>query len=321
MSREDRIQKRREYNIEIFKDTLETIGIYDQLDGDVIRTINNTDIVVGGSSFTATRTYKESDGEHTVGVIVNRRRTMKMAGEIYKTIKDNPSKKLCVLNFASATTVGGGVKQGANAQEESICRISTLYPCLSTARVIEEYYEKNRAAKNRLYENICVYTPNIRVFRSDDKDMEMLPEEEWFYTDVITCPAPNLRSEKYNRFNENDIIHGASFTREEYMRALRDRISLIIVTALKHKVTHIVLGAFGCGAFRNDPYIVARTFRDVLFPLDNCPFGFGHMFDEIYFSIYCNDYNEDNFEAFYKHFEDCPDTCPNVYTNMECMIL
>lgn len=316
MSKEDKIQKKRERNIEVFNETQSMIYNNADLFHDMEHSFEGTKIEMSNGVFTATRTWKNnSDESHETKVFISQNRSIYEAMEIHEKIKNDPSKRLCVLNFASATTVGGGVKLGANAQEESICRVSTLYPCLNNAHVITEYYEKNRSAKNKLYENICVYTPDVTVFREDNKKMEVLPKEKWFHTDIITCPAPNLRNEKFNRFNPDDIKDSSSFTEEEYLNALDDRIRLIITTALKYKVTHIVLGAFGCGAFRNEPKIVAERFYQALFGDKDSPlssiFGFGTFFDEIHFAIHCNEYEKENYKAFFEAFNNLPDLSDN----------
>lgn len=321
MSKEDKIQKRRERNIEVFNKTQEMIFDSGELFNEMKHSSDETKIETSDGYYSATRTWKKSEGDHETAVYLDHSRTIQKAMEIHETIKNDPSKRLCILNFASATTVGGGVKQGANAQEESICRLSTLYPCLHTTKVIIGYYERNQSAENKLYKNICVYTPDVTVFRADDKKMEILPKEKWFHTDVITCAAPNLRNEKFNRFNPDDIKEPGSFTEEEYLSALRNRISLIITTALKYKVTHIVLGAFGCGAFKNDPNVVASTFHDVLFGTKGDPIGsllgFGSFFDEIHFAVHCNKYEEENYKAFFKMFGTMTNEGENIYSVAE----
>lgn len=74
---------------------------------------------------------------------------------------------MCVLNFASATNPGGGVVKGSSAQEEAICRCSTLYPNLKAERAWEKFYAPHRRARDPLHNDDCIYTPGVMVFKAD----------------------------------------------------------------------------------------------------------------------------------------------------------
>lgn len=147
--------------------------------------------------------------------------------------------KLCVLNFASYKKPGGGFINGAIAQEESICHDSTLYNVLSSEK-FDSYYEyNNKNTNNGLYRNAAIYSPSI-VF-SNSKAV----------VNVITCAAPNLSIFKGPKFKAYDTI--------------RNRIKFILDIAEKNNETELILGAFGCGVFKNDPEFVASTFKDLLY--------------------------------------------------------
>jgi len=101
---------------------------------------------------------------------------------------DFKGKKICVLNFASVTNPGGGVTRGSNAQEECLCRCSTLYECLRAA-LYEAHKEKLRdGMMTALYSDDCKYTPDVVVFKSDGDLPEPLPVFRWTKIDVISCP-------------------------------------------------------------------------------------------------------------------------------------
>ena len=94
-------------------------------------------------------------------------------------------KKVCVLNFASATNPGGGVVNGSSAQEECICRCTTLYPCLNNDDLWTSFYVPHCKATNPLYNNDCIYTPDVCVFKSDPNFPKPLPRNEWWKVNIL----------------------------------------------------------------------------------------------------------------------------------------
>ena len=83
-------------------------------------------------------------------IIVSKKRSFEAAGNY----SNYPT---CVLNFASATNPGGGVVWGSTAQEECLCRCSTLYANLTSQKVLELFYEAHREQHNQLYNDDCIY--------------------------------------------------------------------------------------------------------------------------------------------------------------------
>lgn len=174
----------------------------------------------------------------------------------------HPGSRVCVLNFASPTQPGGGVRNGSTAQEECLCRCSTLYPALDQPRLWDAYYSKNRAAANPLATDALIYTPDVVVFKTDERYPQALPKEGWRTVDVITCAAPNLREKPSNRHNPQ--AGEAVRVSAEQLRAIHvSRARHILAVAAAKGVDVMVLGAFGCGAFKNDPSIVAYALRQV----------------------------------------------------------
>lgn len=298
MEKYDNAQKRREYNISIFDETWRFSKHHKDLETQVRESIMKTEIIREKSQYVVQKTWKSGDELPAGKITISSMRTLEAARSIWNKIGNTSTKRIGVLNFASATTVGGGVRKGASTQEESLCRISTLYRCLDTTTIQKNYYDVNRACGSRLYENICVYTPDIIVFRNDDKKMDILPEDEWYYVDVFTCPAPNLRTESYNRFNEYDIQKPINISKDELYSVWDKRIGLLLNTAVAKGITHLVLGAWGCGAFRNPPEMVARIFKKHLFPFGFNNIGLGGCFDEVHFAIPQSKYdtNHDTFK-------------------------
>lgn len=219
----------------------------------------------------------ESSAKGEIQVTVNR--TFEAAVKLHSEF---PDKKICVLNFASATNPGGGVVTGARAQEESLCRCSTLYPTLNREELWKKYYSVNRSRYNNLYTNACIYSPNIIICKSDEAYPVRLPENKWVTVDVITCAAPDLR-------------HGSSCGSDSIYNLHIKRAEHIVSAAIDNQAKILVLGAFGCGAFRNDPYVVARAYKNVL---DR----FRTYFERIEFAIFTAGNESLNYTVFSEMF-------------------
>jgi uncharacterized protein (TIGR02452 family) len=175
-----------------------------------------------------------------------------------------PNKVFC-LNFASAKNPGGGFLGGSQAQEESLARSSALYPCLTQKM---EMYENNRRSKTCLYSDDMIYSPDVPVFRTDDGDF--LPT--YYKVSFLTSPAVNAG---VVRAQEPDNISKIDAT-------MLHRLEKVLSVALAKGYTTLLLGAWGCGVFRNDPADVAAYFEHHL--LQNPKFK--NRFERIVFAIY-----------------------------------
>ena len=222
-------------------------------------------------------------------VRVTRHKTFEAAMVIYRS---NPAWKIAVLNFASATTPGGGVTKGSSAQEESLCRCSTLYPALTSPSLWSQYYSVNREARNPLYTDALIYTPGVVVCKTDELFPERMDERDWVEVDVLTCAAPNLRQRPGNAYNHDDS-EAVAITPEELLNLHKSRGRHILTVAASKGVDAIILGAFGCGAFQNDPFIVAEAYKAILEE-------FRGYFSMIEFAIYCRPREIENYDAFSK---------------------
>ena len=238
-------------------------------------------------SIKAQRVISESDPvgepklryEDAAKVKVTRRRSFE-AARFYQG-------RTAVHNFASWRNPGGGVVKGSSAQEESLCRISTLYPCLPDRSAMKEFYYPHRAADRQFYNDDCIYTPGVIVFKSDSENPKIQPEERWFKVYIITCAAPNLRSEEGGRLWISD---------SNLMDLHEKRLSRILDIAAADGVENIILGAFGCGAFRNDPRIVAEASAKVIR-------SYLYNFRTIEFAIYSSHGDDTNYREFAEAME------------------
>lgn len=126
---------------------------------------------------------------NTTRIIVSKKRSFEAA-------RQYNGHETCVLNFASATNPGGCVAWESTAQEESLFRCSTLYFNLMVKENWEHFYMSHRQQNNPLYNDDCIYTPDVLVFKTDTRFPELLDQKDWMYVNVITCAAPNLRTDR-----------------------------------------------------------------------------------------------------------------------------
>jgi uncharacterized protein (TIGR02452 family) len=167
-----------------------------------------------------------------------------------------------VLNFASAKNPGGGFLNGAMAQEESLAASSGLY---GTQLRHERYYKANRACTSMMYTNHAIYSPDVVFFR----DQQFSLMERSVAASVLTLPAVN-----YGQV----VLRGEDPLEAE--RVMKDRMRLALAIFAQKGHRNLILGAYGCGVFRNDPVKVARWWRELL--KDE---AFGLLFTEIRFAV------------------------------------
>ena len=209
-------------------------------------------------------------------ITVTKGRTFETAMSLHK---NNGDAKIAVHNFASATNPGGGVVHGSRAQEESLCRCSTLYPALNTKENWRRYYDFHRKLGDAIYTDACIFTPNVIICKSDVDLPQRLPRESWVTVDVMTCAAPNLRY-----FDLSD---------EELLKIHETRGRHMMTILANHGAEIFVTGAFGCGALKNNPEVVAQAYKNILPDFDG-------YFKEIVFAIYCTPREVKNFDSFKK---------------------
>ncbi|SHF36578.1 TIGR02452 family protein [Seinonella peptonophila] len=190
-------------------------------------------------------------------------------------VKEDMTKTIC-LNFASAKNPGGGFKGGSQAQEESLVRASGLYDCIAQ---MSEMYDYNRKLRTCLYSDYRIYSPRVPVFR-DDLDRLL---DEPYQVSFITAPAVNAGVVRNRESYNIDLIQGT----------MEERIRKILAIAIEREYKAIILGAFGCGVFRNHPEDVAEYFKKVL--VDE---GYYKYFDKIVFAIYDRSKNKGHLNAF-----------------------
>ncbi|MGD0032242.1 TIGR02452 family protein [Paenibacillus illinoisensis] len=180
-----------------------------------------------------------------------------------RLVVDEGRTDVVCLNFASAKNPGGGFLGGSQAQEESLARASGLYPCISQ---MNEMYDHNRKLRTCLYSDYMIYSPGVPVIR-DDEDRLLA---QYYTTAFITAPAVNAGVVKEREQADDQQIESV----------MKERIRYILDVAATNGHRTLVLGAYGCGVFRNDQVDVARYFHEVLVQEN-----FRQSFDQIVFAV------------------------------------
>lgn len=232
----------RENNIEVFEDTKK---YFDKLSEEIKYSEKNTKIILEND------VLDSIEGTNNLGIELIESKTFDAARKY--------GGHVAVLNFASATTPGGGVTKGAAAQEECLCRCSTLYPVISSEKCFNEFYKPHRENLNALHNDDIIWTPDVIVIKGDSYGP--LPENRWKKISVITCAAPNLRDKNVDMFNIDKPLD-IEISAKELFDIHVKRAKRIFQVADTMNVDVLVAGAFGCGAFKNNPQIVADAWKN-----------------------------------------------------------
>ncbi|MFI5529064.1 TIGR02452 family protein [Kitasatospora sp. NPDC051853] len=156
---------------------------------------------------------------------------------------------VAVLNFASARNPGGGYLRGARAQEEDLCRSALLYHCLLAA---PDYYEAHRASTDLRYSHRVIWSPDVPVIRDGHGALRARP----YTVSFLTSPAPNAGQLARRAEGAGQKV--------DVREVLVERARRVLGVAAAHGVRELVLGAWGCGVFANDPAEVAEAFDQAL---------------------------------------------------------
>ena len=192
--------------------------------------------------------------------------------------------KVACLNFASAKNAGGGFLSGSQAQEESLARSSGLYRSQGRAW---GYYDANRNCETCLYTDHMIFSPDVPVIRDDSGQLLESP----YTVSMITAPAVNagaLRQKEPDKIGEISSV-------------MRRRAGYVLAVAHEHGCEHLILGAWGCGVFQNDPEEVAKVFAELL--LDEG--GFAGVFRRVVFAIPDRSEDAEMIGPFRRWFDAC----------------
>lgn len=204
-----------------------------------------------------------------------------------------------LLNMASLYHPGGGVLDGSSAQEEDLCRRSTLAASLYQFSLtggkhgdLAQMVGVKRRAERYPMDNRFggIYSPDVTFIRSTRDEGYALLDEPYSMA-VISVAALN-----YNpRHGHNQLQNGR--IPEQDKPVLLDKIRTILRIGALHGHDSLVLGAFGCGVFCTPPAQMAQLFRTVLAEAE-----FQNRFRRVVFAI-LDTPNSNNFTPFRTIFQ------------------
>jgi uncharacterized protein (TIGR02452 family) len=254
-------------------------GEYTTDDGTVVVVKPALDAAVAGTvSHPPDGSIEHAAAGHRTSFEVTAEGSLQGAGRLHR----DGAGRIAVLNFASARNPGGGYVGGARAQEEDLCRNALLYPCLLQA---PDYYAAHRASPDLLYSDRVIWSPDVPVHRGDDGRLLAEP----YPVSFLTSPAPNA----------GEVLRRDPGARSRIRRVLHQRAERVLAVAAHHGARQLVLGAWGCGVFRNDPREVAEAFHAHL-----TEGAFEEAFERVLFAIWDRSPDSANRAAFAERFAE-----------------
>jgi len=195
--------------------------------------------------------------------------------------------RILVLNLANPVNPGGGVYKGSQAQEEDLCRKSSLLISLES-KAAQRYYDYNRSLNTFMGSDAIIITPQVEIIKDENGNML----EDSVIVSVMTCAAPMVT---YG-------LEGLSTV--QYLDMIYNRIVGMLKVAAHCGYRSLVLGAFGCGAFGNDAHVVSDIFADALNEFNFCNLNVDDLFDRIDFAVLDRTPEQYNFKSFNWHFAE-----------------
>ncbi len=197
----------------------------------------------------------------------------------------NNSQNVLVLNMANPVNPGGGVRRGAKAQEEDLCRTSSLLLSLE-GKQAKEYYKYNKSLHTHMGSDALMITPQVEIIR--DENGELL--DDTVIVSVVTCAAPMA------------IYGKEGLTNDEYEDMIYERMTGLMKCTSYHGYRKIVLGAWGCGAFGNDAAFIADLFDQVLKEMTYNRRTLKDLFSRVDFAVLDRTRDQYNFKQFHRKF-------------------
>jgi len=202
----------------------------------------------------------------------------------FKPVAEGAAKVL-VLNLASPVHPGGGVRRGARAQEEDLCRKSSLLISLES-RTASKYYDYNKSLHSFMGSDTLMLTPSVEII----KDENGVLLDDTVIMSVLTCAAPKVSGGK------------EGMSEAAYRQLVYNRIVGMLKSVAFFGYRNLILGAWSCGAYGNDASVISDLFRRALNELDYNGYKEKDMFDRIDFAVLDRTPAQFNYKQFKRNF-------------------
>lgn len=260
-------------------------GIYLSQNGNVVRLDSSPTIAEDTKFYVGPINNQMPENLYDTKIEIKNADCLNVAYELVSSGRNDVS----VLNLASFAFPGGGVLKGCGAQEEYLFRCSDYY--LSLYQFHPEAAKQAGLVVNRKFsypfsKYTGIFSKNVTVFRGCEEDGYPLLASPWKVNFIAVA------AERYEHHIDRFLDADAAI--------MKEKIRTILRIAKIHKQRMLVLGALGCGAFKNPPKHVAQLFREVLEETE-----FVRSFEYIVFAIKCdhNDLGNSNYSAFTNEFK------------------
>ncbi len=217
---------------------------------------------------------QDMPGNEPIRITLRNQDTLEAAFELNQRRKET-EKPVLILNFANPHRPGGGIRSRPGTQEEHLCVKTTVLCSLETEEAWP-FYQTNQDCGTQAQTDTILFSPNTMVIRNPDLSLR----EDPFPVAVMTVSAPIA-----SRMEESELPNLENI--------LKGRIYGMLCAAAADGYTRLVLGAWGCGNFGNDPELVARLFRDNL----------TGNFEEVTMAVFDNSEDQYRYSCFAKYFE------------------
>lgn len=218
---------------------------------------------------------QDMPGNNHIRITLRNQDTLEAAFELHQHRSEN-EKPVLILNFANPHRPGGGIRSRPGTQEEHLCVKTTVLCSLETEEAWP-FYQTNLDCGTQAQTDAILFSPNTMVIRNPNLSLR----EDPFPVAVMTVSAPIA-----SRMEESELPNLENI--------LNRRIYGMLRAAATEGYSRLVLGAWGCGNFGNDPELVARLFCDNL----------TGSFDEVAMAVFDNSEDQYRYSCFAKYFEN-----------------
>lgn len=154
--------------------------------------------------------------------------------------KENHACRVGVLALSLSMYFGGDVLRGGTGWEETLCKCTTLYPCLEKEHISNACYELHSESTRQQSGEVCIYVPGVVCIRSDEDVCERLQDKNWFTMDIIAYTSAGIR-EFVSKYNQGDSVEISQSMLQEYEKEQYRSLEVMLRMAAEHNLEELVI--------------------------------------------------------------------------------